>query len=588
MSSFESYFRSLLRHPKLYNKGCLPRKKKIPVTGIVIIGDSLSDSGGKNGEYAKKFFGCIPARLFLHKSPHQQFTNGFVWSYPLVEKLKWTLKKEAKPLDNIHLAATLDAVEFSKNRAQGGTTACDYSGLCNFIKHIKGFFLSFFLDNIQKQAKNLKKNRSLRQGDLCLIFAGANDLLTVGYNNSGGAYRAVAGISNTLRILTTPTKKDDKLNLPRNVVLFTLPDFSKTPRFSKKSDKEKEQAKQTCALFNQELRNLAKNYQYIDFSSCDIYQIFDDIEKLDKIVKNIKREGIVLVGSGKARKVYFVQNNEIIKNLVSREAIEIDINLSEVDRNLLGEYEGKIQRNAKNTLFINDFVQQLTSKAKLNVDVNVFDAAAVFEEIDANPEKYGFTSGCSVYYLENSEQKIDTISGNAIIFTREKGNSDHFLCEFVKDGELLIKTVQFKLSEKEQIQLKEKIEGHPKRGLIQLAGKQDKHDTWTTHIIQYALAAYLEKFEEKLQLADVYTSVLMAIKEHYANHELIFWDDLHPTVTTHFLLEMMFEKFFKDNYLIGNPKPWIDDTLILGKLEPKPKLPPQADEAPNRIRTNGR
>jgi len=60
---------------------------KTGITRIKIFGDSLSDQGGKNGMYAKKIFGCIPLSLFLYKSPHKRFTNGFVWADALALSL---------------------------------------------------------------------------------------------------------------------------------------------------------------------------------------------------------------------------------------------------------------------------------------------------------------------------------------------------------------------------------------------------------------------------------------------------------------------------------------------------------------------
>ncbi|MES2997924.1 MAG: SGNH/GDSL hydrolase family protein [Pseudomonadota bacterium] len=590
----------LVEHSELY-KLVTPSSpiEKTPVTGVVILGDSLSDPGGKNGEYGKKLLGCIPIDLFLHKSPHKQFTNGFVWSCSFFEMLRYRLKEKATPVENPNLDSVLGSSKFSENLAQGGSTAYDYSGFFNFFKHIKGFFLSFFLNNIQRQAKKLKKIRSVQNTDLCLIFAGANDFLTVGYDDVNGATRAIDGVSNTLKILTTPENDVGKLpNATQNAVLFTLPDFSKTPRFSNKSDKVKKQAQKTCKSFNDKLRKLAESYQCIDFSFCDIYQIPTlSLFETDPALKAIRQKGVLIVGTGEMRQVYFVENHEYIEYPLSENDIVVDIKLSKSEQKLLDSKTEKIERTQENTLFLDRFVQQLVSKAKLNANVKIFDAAAVFEEIDQNPEQYGFTSGCAVYYLESEDIEIfakKITSGNAVIF-RRTGIPNKFSCYFVKAGKLLRsdsfgcrlsfpKFVRFQLSETEQIELDKKLKEKPlKEGISQLAAPEDKHDVWTTHIVQYAVEAYDKEFNETIQLTDVYTSILMAIKKHYKNDELIFWDDLHPTVIIHFLLELMFEKFFEDNYTIENSGKWSDDTAILSRVMPKPELPPKSSEAPARM-----
>lgn len=470
----------------------LPSSKKRFVTGIKIFGDSLSDQGGKNGMYAKKILDCIPISLFLHKSPHKRFTNGFVWTDMFSAELTF-IRKSTNPLDNPFLPPVHGGKKWIENMAQGGSTAYNYGGFLNFFKYIKGFFLSFMLANIQSQARKIKeeKNNKLELDDLCIIFAGANDLVTVGYCDKGGAKRAIEGITKTIQILTASESIVVDQNCAKNILLFTLPDFSKTPRFSKKSNKAKREAQEACRFFNEGLRNLAAS----------------------------------------------------------------------------------------------------------NANVEVFDAAAVFEEIDKNPEKYGFTSGCAVYYLsalqgkECITQKIT--SGNAIVLqkiNKEADQNHEFLCYFVKDGMLLEHgsgsmrlpiAVTFLLSQKEKDQLDEKFNQHPfENCLSQLATREQEHDAWTTHMVQYAVNAYEKKLGNNIQLADVYTSVLWTIKKHLPNEQVIFWDDLHPSVIVHLLLELFFKQFFTRNYTVKPPRVWLDDMALPEKVTKEVELFAKSNEAP--------
>jgi phospholipase/lecithinase/hemolysin len=570
-------------------------KAKIEVGGVVILGDSLSDPGRKDGMYNMKILGCIPLSLFLHKSPHKQFTNGFVWSYGFFAKLE-SSKNSHKTLYNRNLVPIdRDWFKFD-NRAQGGAMAYNYRGFLDFFRCIKGFFLSLVLTNIQSEAKKIKKeeNSKLNPEDLCIIFAGANDLVTAGYCDKGGAERAIQGVAKTIEILTSPEKKENS-NYAKNILVFTLPDFSKTPRFSKKTEKEKQQAQEACVSFNEGLRTLAKSYQYLDFTLCDIYQ---EKKKENVNLNNIKKKGIIITGSKSTRKVYFVDNKQFI--LKDGNEITIDINLTETEIILLDNL--KNDSGLKNVIKKENLVHRLCDKAKLNADVKIFDAAAVFDKIDENPEVYGFTSGCAVYYLDKNQDKEciskNVTSGNAIIIKEinQDYNSQNglpaeleFCCYYVKDGKLVeheINTTKiasitsFTLTIEEKAELQKKLKQHPLvNGISQLIGLEDKHAFWTTNIVQSAIKAYKDKFGRKIQLTDIYASVLLAIKKNLPNQQDIFWDDLHPSVIVHFLLETMFESFFESNYSIKQPRVWRDDMAINVRVSDEVKLPRKAAEA---------
>ncbi|MEN9450696.1 MAG: hypothetical protein RJA83_1314 [Pseudomonadota bacterium] len=568
---------------------------KIEVAGVKIFGDSLSDPGGKYGMYEKKIWHFRLDRT-LHKSPHKQFTNGFVWNYAFYKEMTY-LRKSHNPLENSNLTP-IHGFFKSENRAQGGAMDYNYGRFLNFFRYLKGFFLSLALTNIQSEAKKLKKEKhsKLNPDDLCIIFAGANDLVTAGYCNKGGAERAIQGIAKTIEILTTSQQKDDS-NYSKNILAFTLPDFSKTPRFSKKTKKERKQAQKACHFFNEGLKNLAKSYQYLDFRLCDIYQV---AKKEDVDLTKIKKKAIIITGSGNTKKIYYVDNESFI--LRNGKEVSIDINLSRAEKKLLGKEKGKIAGNSKNLQEIENLVHKIGTIAKLTTDVKIFDAAAVFEKIDENPEAYGFTSGCAVYYLNKNQDKEciskKITSGNAIIlkeinqeYNEKKGSLSEFCCYYVQNGKLvehdinstrIASVTSFTLSKEEKIELQEKLKQHPlKDGISQLIGMEEKHSSWTTHLVQSAVQAYKKKFGEKIQLADIYASVLLAIKKSFPNQQDIFWDDLHPSVMVHFLLETMFEPFFESNYNVKQPRVWTDDMAIHKKVLPEVKLPHKSAEAPD-------
>lgn len=567
---------------------------KRKVSGVKILGDSLSDPGGENGMYEEKILGCIPLSLFLYKSLHEQFTNGYGWDYAFEKVLEFA-RESNNHLENPYLPPIHGFFKF-ENRAQGGAMAYNYmEKFFDIIKFFRGFLLSLVLTNIQNEAKKLQKDIKLNPDDLAIIFAGANDLVTAGYCNKGGAERAIQGIAKTIGILTNSQQKNDS-NYTKNILVFTLPDFSKTPRFSKKTEKERKQAKEACDSFNEGLRDLAKSYQYFDFSLCEIYQVNkkEDVEPTE-----IKEKGIVITGSGSTKKIYFVDHGQFI--LKDNKEISVDIKLSKTEKKLLGNKPGKVLKEGKVVDF-EKLTHKLSSKAKLNADVKIFDAAAVFEKIDENPETYGFTSGCAVYYLDRNQDKEciskNITSGNAIIvreinqkYNEKEGSTSQFCCYYVKNGKLLeyeinstriASATSFTLSKQEKIELQEKLRQHPlEAGISQLIGMEDKHASWTTHIVQSAIQAYAEKFEKKIQLTDIYASVLLAIKKNVPNQQDIFWDDLHPSVMVHFLLETMFEPFFKRNYAIKQPRVWQDDMAISDRVSPKIELPAKSAESPD-------
>jgi NTE family protein len=575
------------------------RKK---VTGVNILGDSITEQGGKDGAYNKKILGIIPFRLFLDPSPFGRFTNGFVWADAFEKELTYLRQSRNpfNPLENPRLDPRHSCAFKFGNKAQGGAMAYDYSGLLNFFKFTKGFFLSLVLTNMQSEAKELKKDKKakLNPDQLCIIFAGANDLVTAGYGDKGGAKRAIQGIAKTIEVLTTPEEGE---NYAKYIALCTLPNLADTPREekaskNKKTAKQRKELKEACDSFNEGLRELAKSYQYLDFSLATIYQAdcIEDVNNQDNAVirlDKIKGKAIILVGTGNTRVVYFVDQGKFVHR-ENGQKITIEASLSKAEETLLGSVvtHDAVEITEENTIDLRNFINKLASKAKLNTDIKIFDAAAIFEKIKQNPEDNGFTSGCAVYYLNKNQdkecisQKIK--SGNAVIIQEI---NQELICYFVKDGRLMCttdayrlpETARFKLSEEDKSLLYKKIKAHSlKESLSQLAGCEDEHDLWTTHIVQQAVKAYEDKFKKPIQLTDIYASVLLAAKKHFPNKEVIFWDDLHPSVIVHFLLETRFKEFFVDNY-DAKLRLWTDDMAISDRASLKFQLPSRTAEAPH-------
>ena len=590
-------------------------QEKTDVNGTInIVGDSLSDAGKKNGKYKQKIFGLIPYRWFLHQSPEDQFTNGRVWTYPLQLRMQHQLQEIStrNPLYNVN-GYSLNANGKGKNMAEGGATAYNYRRLLSFFRYIKGFILSFFLNNIEKQSHDIKKeDKGIKPDDLNLIFAGANDFVTVGYCNEGGVSRAIKGIQTSIDLLTTPQKKIGDSNYSKNVVLFTLPDFSKTPRFQGKTAAQRAQAQNMGLKFNEALKELAHSYRYIDFRFCDIYQV-ESQDKIEAILSKVKRQGIVVVGKGSHRTIYFVEKGRFILQPSKNEPVVAKVKLSKDQQKMLGLQQGKVGRNTENTMFLDEWVCQLAGHAKLDTDIKVFDAAAVFNEVNENPEMYGFTSGCAIYYRFNECEL--SIEGNAIVLTKTKDNEIEALFfrqgEIVKDADGKARKVSLKLPVEVQKQLDSSVNdqstGKAKKkvsflklphtvigekpldssigdqsakGMLELVGPEQKHDSWHTQIIQAAVKGYSASFGEKIKLADIYTSILLQQKKHLPNQSRIFWDDLHPTATIHFLLELVFGEFFNNHYKLQSPRQWLDDTAILQRKEGTVELPFKSHEAP--------
>ncbi|KAF5281508.1 hypothetical protein FQR65_LT14656 [Abscondita terminalis] len=535
------------------------KKKKI------VFGDSLSDEGRK---YSENVCCCIPFKWFLYHSNYNNFTNGHTWAFIFANILNEILEKKSTWLGR-------DKENYFNNVAEGGATTFNYRNITSFFRYFKGFILSFFLGNIQKQAKNIKKDKNiLNPNKLGIIFAGANDLVTLGYDDSKGVERAIQGMAKTIEILTDQTKKAD-FNFLKNLVLIGLPDISETPRFAHKSEKEKLRMKRACQEYNNKLQELTSTYQYINFN---LYTMFSYKNKkcLDfQSVKNIKK-GVVIIGEGKERTAIFINDGKFLTK-------KVNIKLSNEQLAIFSQ-NGEIIRDETNGNLLDEFVNKVVKKAKLNINLKILDIGKIFNKICQNPEAYEFTSGCGVYYLPKSETlKVDEslishciTEGNAVVL---KETDNGFLSYLIKDGKLIKEQdqtikVEIELSIINQFRLREKIKQHrSKNEIIKLVGMEDIHDLCIINIIQSAVECYKKEFHKEIELTAVDDSVLEAIKKKYLNQDTIFWDDLHPARRVHDILASEIVQFIESNYSLNNPSNFRDDSVV----GIKPRLP----ESPN-------
>lgn len=540
------------------------------ITGAIAFGDSLSDEGKK---YNEDICGCFPFKWFLYHSDYNNFTNGHTWAYIFANIFNETLKEKTNWLAG-------ERPTYFKNVAEGGATTYNYRNLKSFFKYFKGFILSFFLGNTQNQAKKVKKNKNiLNPNKLGIIFAGANDLVTLGYDDLAGVERAVQGIIKTIETLINRSNNTE-FNYLKNLLLIGLPDISETPRFKDKSSEEKSKMKLACQLYNQKLQELSNEYQYVNFDCCTVYQ-YANINDLDqKTIKKIEK-GIILVGEGTNRTVRFINNGKFITNKSNEELKEVTIKLNKEQQEIFST-DGEIIRGEINGNKLDIFVNRVAKNAKLNMDLKMIGIEAILDEILQNPETHGFTSGCAVYYLpkiEDQETDISLISksitiGNAVIIKEDKDSG--FFTYLIKDGVLVAEQekavkVEFGLSVINQIRLRKKIKQHSsEQRIIKLVGMEDIHDICIIDVIKSIVEYYKKSFDKEIILTSIDDSELESIKKGYLNRNTIFWDDLHPARRLHELLSVKISEFIKGNYLIQNPLQFKDDSSF--NVE-KSKLP---------------
>lgn len=199
---------------------------------LVIFGDSLSDSKGRMHE---KTYHIFPSYSQYYDG---RFTNGFVWNEFLASPA--FLKKEVV------------------NFAEGGSTSASYS---------RFNILSNFLSNLETQMKNYQASSK----DLAIVFAGANDYITLHQDNVLKVVEEqISQISNLL---------DNGVN---NVLVMGMPELSLMPG-SKLSDDKKEYADITAAhnfLLQRKVDELKEKYPEKKVFFFDTASAFDQVIRI--------------------------------------------------------------------------------------------------------------------------------------------------------------------------------------------------------------------------------------------------------------------------------------------------------------------
>jgi phospholipase/lecithinase/hemolysin len=210
--------------------------------GMYVFGDSLSDTG--NVFYAT-------GSQFPQSPPYDngRFSNGQIWVEYLADQLK------IKPTLVTNLVPDLDFSKFPNttlptqgvNFAFGGAT----SGLGNAVLPNSG--LPGVLAQVQGFAANLQaKNKAADADALYTLWAGANDFIFI---NQQDSTTPINNVSQALNILAGVGAK--------NILVFNLPDLSKTPFEQPKPQAVRDTLQQSINTYNsalkQTLNGLSKN-----------------------------------------------------------------------------------------------------------------------------------------------------------------------------------------------------------------------------------------------------------------------------------------------------------------------------------------
>ncbi|BBH52887.1 SGNH/GDSL hydrolase family protein [Fluviispira sanaruensis] len=289
--------------------GSSPNNK---ISRIVIFGDSLSDTGlmysSTMGRIFVKLNELNKNIKILNKSPFGRFTNGFVWCDMISAYLMY--KADNKNLDKYHTYEDIltnklqkDKVDrFILNYAVGGSTAGNYSFFTNVSSlQIKTVLLGTVLYCLEKQVNQHLKEYANISNNLNIIWAGPNDLVTLGWENLKGIEYAQKGIFTCINKLKSRGAK--------NFLLLNMPDIYISPKFQLASqdtknhlawlvdkfnnDLEKKAKAENIKLFDirQVLRDLVKNkFQYYEYEGfrydINLTNTKDGLTLLDEIKKN--------------------------------------------------------------------------------------------------------------------------------------------------------------------------------------------------------------------------------------------------------------------------------------------------------------
>ena len=269
------------------------------ISDLVFIGDSLTD----RGTLEKRKLGPIRLRWIvgLQESDLGRFTNDLNWADYLIKHLMSLFNQEQKKQSNhTDCIAKLDKqvdqfdlvnndkyvdyrgrVFFARSYAEGGLS--DYSYREKFSDNFSVLIDRQILSYLSQKRRQLFRDdnyfsitQQQKQQTLVMEWSGANDLITV--NTQPTIQEADNAIKERILNATELLKHGYQ-----HIVLFNLPDLSKTPRYqgSNVNNQSREQLSNVVCYYNKMLENeVAKlNMQYPQYP-IGIYNVFDKFNEL--------------------------------------------------------------------------------------------------------------------------------------------------------------------------------------------------------------------------------------------------------------------------------------------------------------------
>lgn len=252
-------------------------KKKVKITNLLVMGDSLTD----RGTMAKSALMLLSG--VWGKSPHGRFTNGFVWLdyfiYHLSSLKPVTLippqeqtQNSKVARDNHEYIGSTTAPILARTYCKAGMTAHNYYKETESSEYMLNLtaYLSETLDNLREEAlrddKYIQLTDKEKQSTLVIEWSGSNDLISVNDKPTIKAARlAVASrIKNIEKMVNSGYC---------HFILFNVPNFALTPRFQNGDADSREQACKSVTQFNQDLNDAIQQLQ-IRYPACD-FNLFD-------------------------------------------------------------------------------------------------------------------------------------------------------------------------------------------------------------------------------------------------------------------------------------------------------------------------
>ncbi len=207
----------------------------------------------------------------------RSFSNGEVAIEILARKLGKVLTP-GWPMPNLKIATIFGSMELNGDHKVGTNYAFSGAKAAEGDSEIdKNLFNRFTLDN-QVNALINDNRASINSKSLFVIMIGANDIIFA---------------KDEINITNALNKINDALNNlyhneARNFIVFNVPDISKTPLWSQKSQSEQEFTKNLTNQFNSGLQNIINNFMETQSGSrvipVDINKIFNNL--LNEAVRN--------------------------------------------------------------------------------------------------------------------------------------------------------------------------------------------------------------------------------------------------------------------------------------------------------------